>query len=132
VPFNQPILQFGDSGPEVTRLQEDLIAVGCFSDVADGSFAQSTFDAVVLFQSAVGLPTDGVVGQDTWSVLEGPEATVEDPIDVSDLTSLNLAVAHASDPNLDDYLAELGIPSEDEQGPDENGNGQGPDENGDG
>ena len=76
--FDQPILQLGDSGEAVMRLQEDLTAVGCFSDVASGSFEQSTQDAVVLFQSTVGLAADGVVNDDTWSVLEGPEATVED------------------------------------------------------
>lgn len=111
MPFDQPTLQFGDSGPEVTRLQEDLTAVGCFSDVADGSFGQSTTDAVVLFQSALGLVADGVVNQDTWSVLEGPEATVEDSIDISDLPGLTLAVSHASDGNVDAYLADLGIGS---------------------
>src|SRR5262245_52607301 len=109
MPFHQPILQFGDSGSEVTRLQEDLTAVGCFSDVADGSFGQSTFDAVVLFQSTVGLKVDGVVNEDTWSVPEGPEGTVENSIDTTDLPSLTLAVSHASDEDLNAYLADLGI-----------------------
>ena len=109
MPFDQPILQSGDSGPEVTRLQEDLIAVGCFADIADGSFGQSTVDAVALFQSTVGLEADGVVNEDTWSVLEGPEATVDDSIDIADLPGLTLAVSHASDKDVNAYLADLGI-----------------------
>jgi peptidoglycan hydrolase-like protein with peptidoglycan-binding domain len=47
MPFNQPILQLGDSGEEVTRHQENLRAVGCFSNEADSSFGQPTLDAVV-------------------------------------------------------------------------------------
>lgn len=109
MPFEQPTLQLGDSGAEVMRLQEDLTAVGCFTDEADGSFGESTAGAVMQFQEAVGLFTDGVVNQDTWSILEGPEATIEDSIDLSDFPAMALAASHASDPDLTAYLSELGI-----------------------
>jgi hypothetical protein len=109
VPISQPTLQFGDSGPDVTRIQEDLAAVGCFSDIPDGSFGQRTMDAVILFQSTVGLIADGVVNEDTWSALEGPEASVEGLIDIADLPGLALVVSHASDETVDAYLADLGI-----------------------
>ncbi|TGV23162.1 peptidoglycan-binding protein, partial [bacterium M00.F.Ca.ET.168.01.1.1] len=91
------------------RLQEDLIAVGCFSEVADGSFGQSTVDAVMLFQEAVGLVASGIVDEATWSVLEGPEASEERSIDISDLPGLTLAASHASDESADAYLADLGV-----------------------
>jgi peptidoglycan hydrolase-like protein with peptidoglycan-binding domain len=65
----------------VTRLQADLIAVGCFSDVVDGIFGRATPDAVVLFQSTVGLAPDGIVG---WhGGPRSPEATEEQSIDLS-------------------------------------------------
>jgi peptidoglycan hydrolase-like protein with peptidoglycan-binding domain len=112
MPSNRPILRLGDSGPEVTSLQEDLKAVNCFAGVADGSFGQSTMDAVVLFQSMVGLIADGVVNEGTWSVLEGPEASVEDSIDIADFPGLALAVRHASDADVKAYLVDLGIDPE--------------------
>ena len=109
MPFNQPVVQLGDAGDEVARLQEDLIAVGCFSDAADGSFGQSTADAVLLFQEAVGLVANGIVDEATWAILEGPEASEERSIDISDLPGLTLAASHASDESADAYLAELGV-----------------------
>ena len=66
-------------------------------------------DAVVLFQSTVGLNADGVVNEDTWSVLEGPVASVEASIDIADFPGLALVVRHASDENVNAYLADLGI-----------------------
>ena len=109
MPFPQPVLQLDDSGAEVTRLQEDLVAVGCFVDLADGSFGQSTLDAVLLFQELVGVTTSGVVDESTWSVLEGPEASVEGVVDISDLAGVNLAASHAADASADAYLSEIGV-----------------------
>ena len=109
MPFDRPDLQLGDSGKAVTRLQEDLVAVGCFADEPDGEFGQPTMDAVIQFQEGVGLTADGVVNADTWAVLEGPEATVDQSIDLKEFPSLALAMSHGSDETLDDYLAEFGI-----------------------
>ncbi|OXM68465.1 peptidoglycan-binding domain-containing protein [Amycolatopsis vastitatis] len=111
MPFDQPDLQIGDSGPAVARLQEDLTVVGCFADAVDGSFGQTTMDAVMQLQANVGLSVDGVVSADTWAVMEGPEATVEDSIDLADFPAISLAANHGAEGDLEAYLADLGITS---------------------
>ncbi|MEW5940432.1 MAG: peptidoglycan-binding protein [Chloroflexota bacterium] len=63
-----PVLQQGDSGPEVWALQY-LLRVRGQTLAADGLFGPVTRSAVVNFQTAVGLSPDGIVGPQTWSAL---------------------------------------------------------------
>lgn len=60
-------------GNEVHNLQLALIqkGYGVGSTGADGIFGRATKDAVVAFQSAFGLPIDGVVGKNTCEALGG-------------------------------------------------------------
>ena len=110
MPFDQPFLQTGDEGEAVSRLQEDLLAVGCLTDGAGGGvFDDATAAAVAFFQSCVGLDPTGVVDDATWAALEGPEPTEDQSIDVSDLGSLALVAAHGSDETADGYLADVGV-----------------------
>ncbi len=69
-------LSRGSSGPQVTALQEALIAKGAMSKTAanktnnvDGKFGAITQDAVLRFQQASGLVADGIVGQTTATAL---------------------------------------------------------------
>ncbi|MFE3162682.1 TIGR03767 family metallophosphoesterase [Streptomyces sp. NPDC059224] len=61
-------VQQGGSGPAVTALQRQLNAHGAALSV-DGAFGPSTGSAVQAFQSAHGLPADGVVASTTWQTL---------------------------------------------------------------
>ena len=64
-----PTMRLGSSGDEVTELQNILDSAG-YSVVVDSQFGRSTEDAVKRFQSEHGLPADGIVGPNTWQVLE--------------------------------------------------------------
>ena len=107
--FDQPYLLLGDSGEAVTRLQEDLTAVGCYFDVADGYFGEATQSAVTIFQEALGVAATGVVGSDTWGLLEGPDATENQSIDLIDFPALSMALNQGESPDVDTYLAALDI-----------------------
>lgn len=58
-----PVLQLGDRGDAVVRLQK---ALGL---AADGHFGPGTKAAVIAFQKKQGLAADGVVGKGTWAAL---------------------------------------------------------------
>ncbi|MGO9958663.1 MAG: peptidoglycan-binding domain-containing protein [Solirubrobacteraceae bacterium] len=58
----------GAQGDLVVWAQEHLIAAGYVLGV-DGDFGNSTLAAVLAFQAAHGLATDGIIGPDTWSAL---------------------------------------------------------------
>ncbi|QIY65911.2 TIGR03767 family metallophosphoesterase [Streptomyces sp. RPA4-2] len=64
-------VQQGGDGPAVTALQRQLNVHGAALSV-DGSFGSSTGSAVRTFQSAHGLPADGVVASTTWQTLTAP------------------------------------------------------------
>jgi peptidoglycan hydrolase-like protein with peptidoglycan-binding domain len=64
-----PNLQRGSHGPAVMRLQLRLTALGFWLGTPDGTFADSTQQAVFAFQKAAGLTRDGVVGPKTAAAL---------------------------------------------------------------
>ncbi len=63
-------LQPGDKGPAVLALQKRLAALGFWLSAADGSFGQTTEQAVLAFQKAAGLGRDGVAGPLTMKALD--------------------------------------------------------------
>lgn len=63
-------LQFGDSGPEVVLLQEQLQSLGYDVGAIDGSFGSRTEAAVKAAQIERGLKADGIVGEATWNALK--------------------------------------------------------------
>lgn len=63
------IIQKGDSGKKVIELQTLLNKNG-FSLTVDGDFGKKTLEAVTAFQKSKGLFVDGVVGNNTLSVLK--------------------------------------------------------------
>lgn len=65
-----PTLRRGASGADVAEMQRLLAARG-EPIKADGAFGPVTFAAVVAFQRAMGLASDGVVGPQTWRALKG-------------------------------------------------------------
>jgi len=68
IPFRT--LAKGEIGSDVLLLQVMLMELGYFSDVPDGEFGISTSDAIFKFQTDEKLKVDGVVGIQTWSVLQ--------------------------------------------------------------
>lgn len=69
-------LRQGMTGPDVQRWQKFLIAGGFLSGDADGDFGPQTEAATSRFQTAHGLPPDGVVGSDTLAAATGFDAVV--------------------------------------------------------
>ena len=63
-----PTLRRGDEGPDVKTLQALLNGWGYNLDV-DGKFGTKTENAVISFQSKMGLKVDGVCGDQTWQAL---------------------------------------------------------------
>jgi len=59
----------GDSGIDVTSLQEDLKASGYYEGPVTGFYGSLTEEAVIKFQNAKGLVPDGIVGSMTQSAL---------------------------------------------------------------
>lgn len=77
---NYPLLKQGSSGSKVKELQTKLIALGynCGKTGADGNFGTGTYNAVLVFQRTNNLTPDGIVGQDTWKVLNSGNAIDND------------------------------------------------------
>ena len=63
-------MQFSSSGSRVRILQQALKDLGFSVSKVDGVYGQSTYDAVVAFQTAVGLKADGKAGKNTLEKLE--------------------------------------------------------------
>lgn len=61
----------GDSGPEITLIQERLRDLGYFNRSSTGNFGSETRNAVIQFQRDQGLTVDGIVGQQTEAALFG-------------------------------------------------------------
>ena len=77
----RPAIKLGSRGSEVIELQAALTLLGFYTETVDGIFSQSTAIAVSQFQEAAGIPTDGIVGQDTWNRLfPVASGAIENPI----------------------------------------------------
>ena len=59
----------GAQGADVSKIQTALQLAGFSPGPIDGIYGLRTKTAVQSFQSAHGLPIDGIVGPNTWSVL---------------------------------------------------------------
>ncbi|BAY84033.1 peptidoglycan-binding domain 1 [Calothrix parasitica NIES-267] len=67
---NKPVLQRGDKGECVTKLQKRLQKLGYFKDNLTSYFGNSTWEAVKQFQLNNELAPNGIVDSQTWKVLE--------------------------------------------------------------
>lgn len=79
-----PTLAAGSTEESVSYLQATLKLLGFYSGGVDGTYSQSTQEAVAQFQTAAGIVADGIVGPSTWAkLLPTPEAA--QPIPVSEV-----------------------------------------------
>lgn len=67
-------LRRGSTGPAVSQLQEQLIALGYMAGKPDGNYGAKTYQAVRAFQQANGLKVDGTAGEATQKALFGGNA----------------------------------------------------------
>jgi peptidoglycan hydrolase-like protein with peptidoglycan-binding domain len=67
-------LKKGDSGSEVTKMQQRLRELGYINFAADGKFGSGTRAGVVAFQKANSLSADGVAGAGTLTLLYSSSA----------------------------------------------------------
>ncbi len=63
------MLELGSSGPAVLALQQRLTALGYWLGTPDGTFGDSTEQAVYALQKAAGISRDGIVGPHTSAAL---------------------------------------------------------------
>ncbi len=75
--YRYETIQFGDSGSQVRKLQNRLIALGYMpKGSADSQYGYQTYNAVKAFQKANGLESDGVAGAATLTCLYEEENVV--------------------------------------------------------
>ena len=67
---NSVVLRRGSFGDAVRELQE-LLRVKGFALSIDSDFGAATELAVMMFQKSSNLIVDGIVGQNTWTLLRG-------------------------------------------------------------
>ncbi len=65
-------LEYGDTGPNVIKLRNRLVAMGYLKPTASPEFDDALLAAVQAFQTAHGLESDGVAGQGTITELNRP------------------------------------------------------------
>ena len=70
---SEPVLQVGSTGLPVRRAQKRMSLVGYDVGGVDGRYGTGTEAAVKKLQQQRGLAVDGVVGPQTWSVIDALE-----------------------------------------------------------
>ena len=71
---SEPLLKKGAKGLPVRRLQSRMSAVGFDTGGVDGRFGAKTEAAVRKLQQQAGIAVDGIVGPDTWAVVNSLES----------------------------------------------------------
>ena len=65
-----PTIRFGSKGVYVLIAQDGLNTLGFSTKGLDGVFGNNTNSAVIRYQSSRGLKADGIIGCNTWKVLQ--------------------------------------------------------------
>jgi peptidoglycan hydrolase-like protein with peptidoglycan-binding domain len=71
---NEPVLNLGSTGLPVRRAQKRMSLVGYDVGGVDGRYGTQTQTAVKKLQQQYGIVADGVVGPQTWSVIDSLES----------------------------------------------------------
>ena len=88
----RPVVKLGSTGADVVALQQRLTTLGYKPGPANGTFGATTRTAVVSFQQAKHLASDGVVGRATWLALAAGLA-------ISDVRTPVLEAGHSTRPH---------------------------------
>lgn len=76
-----PTLSANSTGDSVSQVQATLKLLGFYQGAVDGTYTQATQDAVARFQTAAGIPADGITGPSTWrKLLPKPEEVGNTPV----------------------------------------------------
>jgi peptidoglycan hydrolase-like protein with peptidoglycan-binding domain len=70
---SEPVLKVGSTGLPVRRAQKRMSLVGYDVGGVDGRYGTATEAAVKKLQQQSGLTVDGVVGSQTWSIIDSLE-----------------------------------------------------------
>jgi peptidoglycan hydrolase-like protein with peptidoglycan-binding domain len=70
---SEPVLNIGSTGLPVRRAQKRMSLVGYDVGGVDGRYGTQTQAAVKKLQQQYGIGVDGVVGPQTWSVIDSLE-----------------------------------------------------------
>ena len=108
-------LQSGDTGEKVTNLQNRLKELGYFTDAVNGTYGETTTQAVKEFQTIAELDSDGVAGEKTQEKLFAADAPRKEGTDSSEpLSSEASSEPISSEPDFssDDGLMIWGDPSD--------------------
>lgn len=65
----EAIMRPGDEGEQIAALQQALTTLGYEPGEPDGNYGPATVEAVRAFQTAAGLPADGIAGPTTLNAL---------------------------------------------------------------
>lgn len=103
------LVRQGDSGAEVTTLQQRLQELGYFQGNATGYFGSVTKAAVIEFQQAKGLNPDGVVGSNTEASLQGIAQSSSPSVNQSSSSSLRIGDRGDDVADVQRKLSELGF-----------------------
>ncbi len=109
-------LRLGDRGTDVMEIQALLTKIGYDSGPIDGIFGSKTQQAVIEFQQENGLTPDGIIGGNTYGLLErfllGYDTYIIQPGDTLYLIAqkyyTNLARLLAANPGIDPYNLQVG------------------------
>ncbi|MEP0816328.1 MULTISPECIES: peptidoglycan-binding protein [Trichocoleus] len=88
--INRATLKLGTQGRDVSELQATLRLLGFYAGAVDGFYRESTAIAVSRFQTAAGLPADGIVGPATWDQLFPPTANLRSST-INTISAANLS-----------------------------------------
>ncbi|MDP8965314.1 MAG: peptidoglycan-binding protein [Cyanobacteriota bacterium] len=108
------LVKQGESGPEVTALQQRLQELGYFQAKATGYFGSVTKAAVMEFQQAKGLTPDGVVGRNTEASLRETSKSSSEPVSESSKDTIKIGDRGEAVTVVQKRLAEIGIRSGEE------------------